>query len=253
MLRIAVAEYIQRSRQHWFQHAGVSRKHSTQRKDRVGQTLNENTLAAALSRHSIELPPDQIKRLRRYCDLRADWNQRLNLTRHLDPATFVARDLIDTMQLSEQLAASQRVLDVGTGGGVPGIPLAILRPDLEIALCESSKKKAQAVTAILSDLKMKMPVYAERVETVLTQHQFDVLVARAVGPMWKILRWLKPHWGAFHQLILVKGPKWVDERAEARHKGYLKTLQLRCLSSYQPPGHDGQSVILGVWQNEEQN
>ncbi len=203
-------------------------------------------MAAALSRHAIELTAEQVRRLERYCHLRADWNARLNLTRHLDPVTFVDRDLIDSMQLSSQLVADERVLDVGTGGGVPGIPLAILRSDLEVALCESSKKKAHAVAAMLDDLNMKMPVYAERVEAVLPHRHFDVLVARAIGPMWKILKWLKPHWGSFERLLLVKGPKWVDERAEARHKGYLKTLQLRCLSSYQPPGHDGQSVILGL-------
>lgn len=209
--------------------------------------MNENTLAAALLRHSIELPSEQIERLDRYCHQRAEWNQRLNLTRHLDPETFVVRDLIDTMQLSSQLTPDQRVLDVGTGGGVPGIPLAILRPDLKIALCESSKKKVLAVAAMLDDLKMKLPLHAERVEDVLTEHQFDVLVARAVGPLWRILKWLRPHWDAFDHLLLVKGPKWVDERAEARHKGYLKALELRCLASYQLPGHDGQSVVLGLW------
>lgn len=194
----------------------------------------------------MELPPDQIERLERYCQRRAEWNQRLNLTRHLDPETFVARDLLDTMQLSSQLTADEQVLDVGTGGGVPGIPLAILRPDLKVSLCDSSKKKAQAVTAMLDDLRMPLPVYPDRVENVLVGRHFDVLVARAVGPMWKILRWLKPHWGSFERLLLVKGPKWVDERAEARHKGYLKSLELRCVASYQPPGHDGQSVILGI-------
>jgi len=225
---------------------------STQRyrKERVRRTLNENTLAAALSQHSIELASDQVERLERYRQRRAEWNQRLNLTRHLDPETFVTRDLIDTMQLSSQLTAGEQVLDVGTGGGVPGIPLAILRPDLKVSLCESSKKKAQAVTAILDDLRMALPVYPDRVENVLAGQRFNVLVARAVGPMWKILRWLRPHWGSFERLLLVKGPKWVDERGEARHKGYLTLLELRCMASYQPPGHDGQSVILGIWPSE---
>ena len=208
------------------------------------------TLKAALECHDISLPDSQIKQLEQYCSLLWKYNEQINLTRHCDYDTFVARDLIDSQALSEQIESGVSLLDVGTGGGVPGLVLAILRPDLRVSLCDSSTKKARVVAEIAQSLSLKTPVYEDRVENVLQLGQFQVLVARAVGPLWKILKWLGPHWHRFDRLLLVKGPRWTEERGEARHKGYLKPLELRRAASYRTPGHDGESVILAVQRQE---
>ncbi|MCP4190568.1 MAG: hypothetical protein GY768_08055 [Planctomycetaceae bacterium] len=129
---------------------------------------------------------------------------------------------------------------------MPGIPLAILRPDLQVSLCDSSGKKCEAVAEIVQKLALSVPIYQDRVENVVQIADFDTIVARAVGPLWKILKWLEPHWDEFGCLLLIKGPKWTEERLEARHKGYLKPLEIRRLSSYKTPGHQGESVILGI-------
>lgn len=206
------------------------------------------TLEAALDRFEIALPSDQLRQLAKYCELLWDYNQQLNLTRHCDFDTFVARDLIDSRALSDQLEEGSTVLDVGTGGGVPGLVLAIIRPDLRVSLCDSSGKKAKVVADIVQSLNLSVPVYQERVENVLEVSSFDVLVARAVGPLWKILKWLRPHWDRFDRLLLVKGPRWSEERLEARHRGLLKPLEIRRQLSYTTPGHDGESVILCIRQ-----
>src|SRR5436189_2404112 len=116
-----------------------------------GKPDAEDSLAAALARHGIELPAAQVERLDRYCRLLWDWNTKLNLTRHTDNEKFVGRDLVDSLQLASHLRAEEEVLDVGTGGGVPGVVLAILRPDLKVALCDSVGKKARAVESIVKD------------------------------------------------------------------------------------------------------
>ena len=74
----------------------------------------------------------------------------MNLTRHTTLEKFVGRDVVDSYQLGKLLEQGERVLDVGTGGGVPGVVLAILRPDLSVSLCESTQKKARAVEAIVA-------------------------------------------------------------------------------------------------------
>jgi len=202
---------------------------------------------AELAKHQIELDDVVVARLNRYCDLLWDWNSKLNLTRHTDFEKFVGRDLTDSLQLSELVEAGEHVLDVGSGGGVPGIVLAILRPDLHVSLCESVVKKADALTAICRDLELDVPVYPQRVEAVLAERRFDVLTARAVGSLAKMLKWLEPHWGAFDRLLAFKGPRWVAERGEARHLGYFTSLQLRQAAQYDMPGTDSKSVILKIW------
>ena len=89
-------------------------------------------LAAAVAEQGIELPAGQLALLDRYCTLLWDWNRKLNLTRHTDYQKFVARDLVDSLAFAEFLEQGERVLDVGTGGGVPGVVLAVVRPDLDV-------------------------------------------------------------------------------------------------------------------------
>jgi 16S rRNA (guanine527-N7)-methyltransferase len=90
------------------------------------------------------------------------------------------------------------------------------------------------------------PVFATRAEEVLSVSTYDTLVARALAPLHKILTWLAPHWDAFERLLLVKGPAWIQERAEARHRGLLRGLDLRKVTSYESPGTGAESVILSI-------
>lgn len=214
-------------------------------------TENVDTLAAALARHQIELPGDQAALLDRYCGALWDWNSKLNLTRHTDYEKFVGRDVVDSLALAKHLGESEKILDVGTGGGVPGVVLAIVRPDLAVSLCESVGKKARAVADIVSQLGLSVPVYPENVQQVLQVWNGDTLVIRAVARLRKILTWLQPHWGAFHRVLLVKGPAWVEERGEARHHGLMADLDLRKLASYPLPGTESESVLLQIMRKAE--
>jgi 16S rRNA (guanine527-N7)-methyltransferase len=210
-----------------------------------------DSLAAALARHGLDLPGEQIEMLDRYCRLLWDWNAKINLTRHTDFEKFVSRDMVDSLAFARHLEPSDRVLDVGTGGGVPGIVLAIVLPELQIALAESVAKKAKVVEQIVRDLGLKVPVHHARAEDLFDQHRFDTLVARAVAPLPKLLTWFAPYWGSFDCLLAIKGPAWVDERQEARRLNLLKNLQLRKLETWPLPGTDSESVLLEIRPNEE--
>jgi 16S rRNA (guanine527-N7)-methyltransferase len=206
----------------------------------------DDTLAAALARHGIELPESRVARLQQYCGLLWEWNTRLNLTRHSDYEKFVTRDLVDSQAFSEHLRAGESVLDVGTGGGVPGVVLAILRDDLKLALSESVGKKALAVSDIVGRLGLDVPVHHCRAEDLLAEQHYTTLVVRAVARLRKLLGWFAPCWGAFERMLVLKGPGWVEERAEARHFGQLHGLALRKLAVYPLPGSDSQSVLLQI-------
>jgi 16S rRNA (guanine527-N7)-methyltransferase len=206
-----------------------------------------DTLEAALARHGFKLPPEQVERLDKYCKLLWDWNEKINLTRHTDYEKFVGRDVLDSMQLAEHLRQGDEILDVGTGGGVPGIVLAIVRPDLQVSLCDSIGKKAKAVLSMVKELEMELPVLPFRAEEVLEDARFDALVIRAVGPLWKLLAGFKPHWHSFRRMLVVKGPKWTEELNEAKRQGLMHNLQLKTAAEYAVPGADGKSVVLKIW------
>ncbi len=203
-------------------------------------------LAAALARHQIDLPTEQVDRLADYCQRLWDWNSKLNLTRHTDFEKFVSRDLLDSQAFARHLHQGERILDVGTGGGVPGVVLAILRADLAICLSESTGKKARAVADIVDALHLPVPVVHGRAEDLLGPSQFNSLLVRTVASLRKLLEWFRPHWKHFDRLLILKGPAWVDERGEARHHGLLNDLALRKLESYLIPETGAESVLLQI-------
>ncbi len=207
----------------------------------------QDSLTAALGRAQIELDEQQIAELDRYVQRLWDWNTRLNLTRHTTYEKFVRRDLVDVMQIEPFIDSAERVLDVGSGGGVPGVPLAILRPDLEIELCDSVAKKARALEAIVSEAGLKIPVHhAPAQQLVEGWQRYDTLVIRAVAALPKLLGWFKPHWDNFGRLLLIKGPGYREERAAARDQHLMHGLRLNKLASYPLPDTDSESVILEI-------
>lgn len=191
-----------------------------------------------------ELGQEQFELLDRYRVALWEANTKLNLTRHTSVELFVHRDLVDCARLAAQLAPNEEVLDFGSGGGVPGLVLAIIRPDLSVHVCDNVGKKAKALAALVDELGLPVPVHSVRVQSLLGDLTFDSLVSRAVGPLHRMLTWLNPHWHCFRRLLAIKGPRWVEERGDARHRGSLANIDLRKIDEYETPGHDGKSVIL---------
>ena len=218
---------------------------SNQTGDESDQHVDEEVVSAAAPPSLImTIDEERLAGLDAYC--RALWglNEQINLTRHTNYDLFVRRDLLDTYQLAAFIPASEEVLDLGTGGGVPGIPLAILRPDLQVSLCDSVGKKARAIDGLVRQLKLPIPVHAARAQDVLEDQSFDTVVTRAAGSITQLCNWLQEYWHCFNRLLAIKGPKWVEERGEARHRGVLHGIRLRRIHGYKMPGTKSESVIL---------
>jgi len=154
--------------------------------------------------------------------------------------------------LARLLEPGERVVDVGTGGGVPGVILAVVREDLEVTLCESVAKKAKAVADMVAKIGLPARVLHGRAEDLLgRQLRVNTLAIRAVARLEKLLRWFRPRLQFFDRMLLVKGPAWVEERGEARHLGLLKNLELRRLDQYHIPGSEAKSVVLQICPKEK--
>ncbi len=204
-----------------------------------------SSLEEAISKcQLVDVPADRFETIDRYCKALWSMNEKINLTRHTNYDLFVRRDLLDSYQLAKLLQENEEILDVGTGGGVPGVLVAILRPDVQVSLCDSVQKKAKAVSTIITELDLPIPVYEQSVQAVLEDFTFDSLTSRAVGSLTTLCNWFQDRWHCFGRMLAIKGPKWVEERGEARHRGLLKEVRLRKLASYPMPGTESSSVIL---------
>ncbi len=209
------------------------------------------SIAAECGRLALQVPPEAVPGLAAYAASLWAWNERLNLTRHTDVEKFVSRDVADAVAIAPHLAEGSRVLDVGTGGGVPGVPLAILRPDLRMELCDSVAKRARAVRAIIGEIGRDIPVHESAAQPLVaaaatSRRGYDVLVVRAVAPLLKLLGWFEPLADRYGRMLVIKGPRWEEEKGEARHRGFVKQVTVRRIAAWPIRGSDNESVLLEV-------
>jgi len=202
----------------------------------------------ALGRCGLDLADEPLGRVAEYARRLWEWNERINLTRHTTLDRFVGRDLLDSVRLAECLAKDERIVDLGSGGGVPGILIAILRPDVRVELCECVGKKARILAAMCDELGIERMVHADKIERILARPGpvYDSVVARGVGSLSDLLGMIGSGWERVRRLLAIKGPKWVEERGAARHVGLLRACDLRRIATYGAPGAEWESVILQV-------
>lgn len=205
-----------------------------------------DTLQHALQRFEMQVPEYAFPKLERYCQSVWELNQTMNLTRHTNFEKFVTRDLLDSLQLSRLIKQNAEVLDVGSGGGVPGLLLAILRPDLKVTLTDSVGKKARAMGEIADKVDAPVEIYQIRAEELLEDFRYDVTTARAVGPLKKIAIWFERVWPSVGELLAIKGPNWKEEKAEADLDGRFRRCDFSVAAEYNVPGEDWSSVILSI-------
>jgi 16S rRNA (guanine527-N7)-methyltransferase len=131
----------------------------------------------------LKLTDAQSAALDRYLDLLEKWNRVYNLTAIRDRGRMVTHHLLDSLVVSPHLRGP-RVLDVGSGAGLPGIPLAIANPVLQVTLLESNRKKSAFLTQAVAELQLaNAAVVTERVEAWQTDQRFDTIVSRAFAEL----------------------------------------------------------------------
>jgi 16S rRNA (guanine527-N7)-methyltransferase len=144
----------------------------------------ETALSAGLSAMRLALPGTALKQLSDYLRLIEKWNRVHNLTAVREPGQMVVLHLLDSLAVLPHLADARSLLDVGTGAGLPGIPLAIARPDLDVTLLDSSHKKAAFLEQARAELGLaNVNVVCERVEQWRPGRTFDVVVSRALSEL----------------------------------------------------------------------
>jgi 16S rRNA (guanine527-N7)-methyltransferase len=207
-------------------------------------TLWDDLFAAA----GVALDHSPRQSLSRYLDLLSAANQRMNLTRITERSAMELQHIADALTLLPFLPKeSHRLADIGSGGGVPGIPLAIARPDARVTLIESTKKKAAFLRKAVAELRLvNVEVIDERVEDVgraATRETFDVAVVRAVAQMVWLVEWGLPLLRIGGKLLAMKGQKVSDELSAAAKAGKLLGGRAPIVHPVVLPGTDHHVIV----------
>lgn len=188
----------------------------------------EAQVANGIGAMGLALPAGAASALTRYLELISKWNRIHNLTAVREPEQMVVLHLLDSLSVLPHIAGAASLLDVGTGPGLPGIPLAIARPTLAVTLLDSSHKKCAFLRQAKTELGLaNVEVVCDRVESWKPDVRFDVVVSRAFSELADFVSQAQHLVAPGGRLIAMKGVYPFEEiaRVPASHK-VAKVLEL---------------------------
>lgn len=175
----------------------------------AGQDFDRAAVAAALdaglAQLDIDLDENQRRQLLDYLQLLHKWNRTYNLTAVRDPLQMVAKHVLDSLVIAPYVPG-KTLIDVGTGAGIPGIPLAIARPDLDVTMLDSNGKKTRFVAQAIRQLGLaNAQVIKSRLEDYQPPQGFDGMTSRAFASLRQMLEWGGPLCNAEGTILAMKG------------------------------------------------
>lgn len=174
-------------------------------------------LAGGIAALGLPLDAQQHAKLAAYLALLAKWNRTYNLTAIRDPSRMVTHHVLDSLAVLPHLPqrAHVRLLDVGSGGGLPGIPIAIARKDWRVVLADPNHKKAAFLTQAGIELALpNVTAYASRVEDLPSEAPFDVVISRAFADLATFAAASARHLAPGGCLVAMKGVHPAEEIAD---------------------------------------
>lgn len=203
-------------------------------------------LAKGIQELQLDLSEKQHEQLLDYLALLFKWNSVYNLTSVRDPMQMVTLHMLDSLAAVPAFTGATNVLDVGAGGGLPGIVLAIARPDMKVSLIDTVHKKTAFLTQVKAELELRnVTVYTMKVEQLQVPDKFDVITSRAFADLSDFVNWSGHLLAQGGQFIALKGVAPPEE--QERLPKEWKTTELRPL---QVPGLQAERHLVFIRKSE---
>lgn len=171
----------------------------------------------------IKISAEQAAKFQKYMELLVEWNEKLNLTAITEPEEILEKHFLDSLTtlLACKPKDGSKVLDVGTGAGFPGVPIKIMRPDLQVTLLDGSNKRLNFLGELCSELGVECRRVHKRAEEAgldkAMRENFDIVTARAVAQLRILCEYCLPLVKMKGYFIAMKGPGANEELFEARN------------------------------------
>ena len=178
-------------------------------------------LALGLKEIDLRVNNEQGKKFFEYTNLLLEWNKKINLTAITEIKDIILKHYIDSLTISNLIKNNSTVIDVGTGAGFPGIPLAIFRNDLNITLVDSLNKRIMFLEEVKKKLELNnVKIIHSRAEDLGKdknyREKYDISVSRAVAPLRVLIEYLIPFVKVGGQSLCMKGPNIEEEKRDSK-------------------------------------
>ena len=216
-------------------------------------TAFEEILAARAAEAGIPLTAEQIGQFSVYNEMLLDWNTRMNLTALTAPEDVAVKHIIDSLTAYDAALfdGARTLIDVGTGAGLPGIPLAVYAPHLTVTLLDALNKRVRFLTEVTAarGLPNVRCIHARAEEAARTaEHRaaYDIVVSRAVARLPVLLEYTLPFVRVGGTLLALKGRAYAEEQKEARRAAEVLGGGRITARPVHLPGLDDVRAILTV-------
>ena len=216
-------------------------------------TAFEEILAARVAEAGIPLTAEQIGQFSVYHEMLLDWNTRMNLTALTAPEDVAVKHIIDSLTAYDaaRFDGARTLIDVGTGAGLPGIPLAVYAPHLTVTLLDSLNKRVRFLTEVTRAMNLENVrcIHARAEEAARAKEHrahYDIAVSRAVARMPVLLEYTLPFVRVGGSVLALKGRAYAEEAAEARGAAVRLGGGAITVRPVQLPGLDDVRAILAV-------
>ena len=208
------------------------------------------TLTSQAKELGMKVTPEQAQQFQTYMELLLEWNEKINLTSITEPDQVVEKHFLDSMTLLlwKKLKQGAKVIDVGTGAGFPGIPLKILRPDVDLTLLDGTMKRLNFLGEVCTALKLSARRVHKRAEEAgldkTMRERYDLATARAVASLPVLAEYCLPLIKMKGHFIAMKGPGAAEELKEAANALEILGSGDPQLLSLALPGGEERSLVI---------
>ena len=198
----------------------------------------------------IELTREQIEKYYNYMNLLLEWNEKINLTAIIDPKEIILKHFVDSLTIAKYIKDDEKLIDVGTGAGFPGIPLSIVKENTEIVLLDSLNKRINFLEEVKENLKLEnITTIHGRAEEFgknkKEREKYDIATSRAVAPLNILLEYLLPLVKVGGKAICMKGSN-IEEIENARNALEILGGQIEKIEEITLPNSDIKRNIIIV-------
>lgn len=209
----------------------------------------EKSVKEKVEKLGIELNDYQVKQFYNYMKLLIEWNKKINLTAIIDPEDIILKHFIDSLTIAKYINEKDKIADIGTGAGFPGIPIKILKPENEMLLVDSLNKRIKFLEMVIQEDKLKnIKVLHGRAEEIghnkAYRGNFDVITSRAVAKLNILLEYMLPLLKLGGKCICLKGPNIEEELEEARNAIKILGGQIDKIEQMELPYSDNRRNII---------
>ena len=199
---------------------------------------------------NIVFTEEQLQKFYQYMNLLIEWNEKINLTAIVEPKEIILKHFIDSLTIIKYIEPNKSVIDIGTGAGFPGIPVKIMREDLDITLLDSLNKRIHFLNEVIQKLELKnITAIHARIEEFAKNKQyreaFDVATSRAVANLTTLSEYMLPMVDLKGMAICMKGSEINEEVSKSKNSIKLLGGKIDKIEEFTLPKSDnGRNLIL---------